>query len=170
EVDSHSPSHCEATTCPYLDPLPHAGEGDFEPPRTPRAPSSRLLVLGVLGGEFMIAAARRSRGGNAMQVCGVDPAHVDMVWPLARGFILAAMRRGLDEYYDEGDIRAFCAGGAAQLWLACAEERVEAAVVSRILVYPKRRVCQIPLIGGRRMREWLPAMQAMIEDHARANG
>jgi len=105
-----------------------------------------------------------------MQVCGVDPAHVDMVWPLARGFILAAMRRGLDEYYDEGDIRAACAGGAAQLWLACAEERVEAAIVSRILVYPKRRVCQIPLIGGRRMREWLPAMQAMIEDHARANG
>ncbi|HZS83824.1 MAG TPA: hypothetical protein VFA50_13195 [Stellaceae bacterium] len=105
-----------------------------------------------------------------MQVCGVHPSHVAMIWPLARGHILAAMRRGYDRFYGEDDVRRDCIEGTAQLWLACGAEGIEAAIVSRILAYPKCKVCQVPLIGGRRMREWLPAMQAMIETYARANG
>ena len=105
-----------------------------------------------------------------MQVCGVHPNHVASMWPLARDFIAAAMRLGYDQFYDETDIRRACIDGTAQLWLACAKDRVEAAVVSRIVTYPKRKVCQVPLIGGRRMRQWFPAMQAMIETYARQNG
>jgi hypothetical protein len=105
-----------------------------------------------------------------VQVCGVHPTHVELIWPLASPHIAAAMRRGYDEFYDEADIRQACIDGSAQLWLACAERSVEAAIVSRIVAYPKRRVCQVPLIGGRRLREWLRPMQEMIEAYARQNG
>jgi len=105
-----------------------------------------------------------------MQVCGVHPAHVAMLWPRIRDFILAAMRLGYDEFYAEDDIRQACLDGAMQLWVACGDTAIEAAIVSRIVRYPKRAVCQVPLIGGRRMRAWLPAMQAMIEAFARENG
>jgi hypothetical protein len=105
-----------------------------------------------------------------MQVCGVHPAHVAALWPQVRGFVRAAMRLGYDEFYDEADIRQACVDGASQLWVACGDAAIEAAVVSRIVRYPKRAICQVPLIGGRRMRLWLPAMQAMIETYARQNG
>jgi hypothetical protein len=105
-----------------------------------------------------------------MQVCGVHPAHVAALWPLVRGFVLSAMRRGYDKFYDEADIRQACIDGASQLWVACGKEAIEAAIVSRIVRYPKRAICQVPLIGGRAMLAWLPAMQAMIEAYARENG
>ena len=105
-----------------------------------------------------------------MQVCGVHPAHVALIWPLIRAFVVSAMRLGYDQFYDEGDIRQACICGSAQLWVACSETAIEAAVVSRIVTYPKRRVCQVPLIGGRRMRAWLVPMQDMIEAYAAENG
>ncbi len=103
-----------------------------------------------------------------MQVCGVHPSHVAALWPQLRDFIRAAMRLGYDEFYGEDDIRDACSGGSMQLWVACGETAIEAAIVSRIVRYPKRSVCQVPLSGGRRMRHWLPAMQAMIEGLAGA--
>src|SRR5882672_11441289 len=105
-----------------------------------------------------------------MQVCGVHPSHVAMLWPQIRAFVLSAMRLGYDEFYGEADIRQACIDGAMQLWVACGDTAIEAAIVSRIVRYPKRAVCQVPLIGGRRMATWLSAMQAMIESYARANG
>jgi hypothetical protein len=108
-------------------------------------------------------------GRKQMQVCGVHPAHVAGIWPQVSGFIVAAMRLGYDQFYGEADIQRACMDGSAQLWVACSDTAIEAAVVSRIVRYPKRSVCQVPLIGGRRMRAWLLPMQTMIEDYARVN-
>jgi hypothetical protein len=105
-----------------------------------------------------------------MEVCRVLPAHVEPLWPLVRDYIRAAMRHGYDEFYAESDIRRDCASGNAQLWVACDAEGIAAALVSRIAAYPKRRICQVPLIGGRDMRRWLEPMQTLIEDFAREHG
>jgi hypothetical protein len=102
-----------------------------------------------------------------MQICRVEPAHVALIWPLVSSFIAAALRRGYGQFYDESDIRDDCISGAAQLWVACGEAAIEAAIVSRIVRYPKRVICQVPLIGGRRMRDWLGPMERALEAFAR---
>jgi len=103
-----------------------------------------------------------------MQVCGVHPSHVGMLWPQIRDFVLSAMRLGYDEFYGRGRYQAglYRRRDAALGGVRRHGHRGGDRLAHRAL--SQARGLPVPLIGGRRMATWLPAMQAMIESYARA--
>jgi hypothetical protein len=59
-----------------------------------------------------------------------------------------------------------------QLWVAWDDDarRVDAAIVTEIINYPRLSECRIWLVGGRRMKTWVDAAHAEIEAFARQHG
>lgn len=59
--------------------------------------------------------------------------------------------------------------GDLQLWCHFGGEKMDAAAVTEIADYPKRRVCMIVLLGGEGLPNWLPYLET-IEAWAKEKG
>ena len=97
------------------------------------------------------------------------PAHViDDVWDEVRPWIAAACVRSRGKF-DENDIRIGLLTGDDQLWIWRTETSY-AIGITRVIVYPKKKVCAIRIVTGRNRKEWeKPAMQT-IESWAKTQG
>ena len=55
------------------------------------------------------------------------------------------------------------------LWVIMEEEKVIAAITTRIIEYPGKRAMAMDWIGGSKMGKWLPIAQETIEKFAKDN-
>ena len=89
---------------------------------------------------------------------------VEPIWPLVEPLIQKAIDRGQGEY-EAGDILAFLLSRDMQLWVS---DDLEAAAVTQIIVYPRRKVCSVLLVGGCGLHQWKNTK--VIETWAAAQG
>lgn len=99
---------------------------------------------------------------------GIQKHLVDEVWDEVRPWIAAACKTSRGKF-DENNIRIGLLEGEDQLWI-WRTETAYAVAITRLINYPKQRVCTIRIVTGRNRSEWqVPAMET-IERWAKANG
>jgi hypothetical protein len=97
------------------------------------------------------------------------PAHrIDDVWDEVRPWIAAACKRSRGKF-DENDIRIGLLLGEDQLWIWRTETSY-AVGITRIVNYPKQRVCTIRIVTGTSATEWQKKAMETIERWAKENG
>ena len=101
------------------------------------------------------------------ELCCVDPAHVEKIWPHVAHLVRRAMERGGMGRF--ADIERDVLGANAYLWVALEQGAVLAAAVTQVTQENGRRLCTIVACGGRERARWL-ALKSALEDFARAEG
>jgi hypothetical protein len=72
--------------------------------------------------------------------------------------------------YEPIDLLRMAMAGQAAIWLCESEDGIDAALVTTLQVYPRRRVLEIMFAGGTNMKAWLKPMIATLDEHARQLG
>lgn len=89
-----------------------------------------------------------------------------LIWPHVREMLQAVAAGGLSEFSAiEDDVL----GGRSLLWIAWADDAIQAALVTELVWRDGVKECCIALCGGHGMAEWLGAYPE-IERHAREEG
>ena len=96
-----------------------------------------------------------------IQVSMVPKQYVDTCWDKVEGYLEKAA------YYTHGrytvdDIRTSITDYDHDLWVAFDEDSIKAAVVTNIVVYPKRKLLCMSFCGGENMKEWLDPVLALL--------
>ena len=98
----------------------------------------------------------------------VPTAVVDVIWNdvsrVLRRSVLTAGGR-----FDLNDVREGIKSGFYDLWVVMEEDRVVAALTTRVVAYPQCKSLALDWIGGSRMREWLPQAQKVMTKFAKEN-
>ena len=98
-------------------------------------------------------------------LCYVDPAQVEKIWPHVAHLIRRAMERGGMGRF--ADVERDVLGANAYLWVAIDEGAVLAAAVTQVTQERDHRLCTIVACGGRDFTRW-GGLIAGLEDYARA--
>ena len=92
-------------------------------------------------------------------ICTAVPREaVDIVWADVSGMLNKAIETSKGKYHID-DIYEDLTKGYYNLWLVIdseKDEKVVAAITTRIIEYPNRKAMAMDWVGGRRMTEWLP--------------
>lgn len=94
---------------------------------------------------------------------------IDAIWPL----VLPWLERSLavaPPWWRADDLKARCLSGDYILWLILLGNAPCGVALSELEQYPSALVCNVPWIGGRGMKAWLPTLQDLIERWARDAG
>src|ERR1051325_9459337 len=100
-------------------------------------------------------------------LCCVDPAQVEKIWPHVAHLIRRAMARGGMGRF--ADVERDVLGANAYLWLAIESGTVLAAAVTQVTQEQDQRLCTIVACGGRDWRRWGALIEG-LESYARAEG
>lgn len=103
---------------------------------------------------------------NPGLVC-VDPRRVREIWPHAAALLRSALRRTTLNALE--DVEADILSGRSLLWLAWADEGIQAAATTVLINSEAGKVCVITACGGAGMKRWLPLLDG-IEAYARDEG
>ena len=94
-------------------------------------------------------------------ICTAVPREaVDIVWADVSGMLNKAIETSEGKYHID-DIYEDLTKGYYNLWLVIdnkRDEKVIAAITTRIIEYPNRKAMAMDWVGGRRMAEWLPTV------------
>lgn len=106
---------------------------------------------------------------DLLTITAVPHVAVDIVWPdvapmLERAVATAGGRYSIESVYEE------IASGQLALWLVLDDARPIAALTTRVLDFPCKRVLSVDWIAGSRMAEWLPLTNAVFRDYAKSYG
>ena len=92
-------------------------------------------------------------------ICTAVPREaVDIVWADVSGMLNKAIETSEGKYHID-DIYEDLTKGYYNLWLVIdnkKDEKVIAAITTRIIEYPSRKAMAMDWVGGKRMAEWLP--------------
>lgn len=99
---------------------------------------------------------------------GIAAHLVDEVWEDVRPWIEAACATSRGKF-DANDIRIGLLERNDQLWI-WRTETAFAVGVTRILIYPKQKVCSIRIATGRNRHEWQKACVQQLEAWAKSQG
>lgn len=94
-------------------------------------------------------------------LAGVLSSDVDNAW----GEVAPMLQRALDKSqhdYDLDYVYNSIVCRDMQLWVWIEAGKIEAAAVTQIIDHPLKRICAMPLIGGRFMRHWLGSEDQFI--------
>ena len=99
-------------------------------------------------------------------ICTAVPREaIDIVWGDVSSMLNKAIETSGGKYHID-DIYQHLTEGYYNLWLIIdesKEEKVIAAITTRIIQYPSKKAMAMDWIGGKRMMEWLPiAMERLI--------
>ena len=90
---------------------------------------------------------------------------VDIVWADASRLLNMAIQTSKGKYHID-DIYNDLTKGYYDLWLIIddkSDDKVIAAITTRLIQYPNRKAMAMDWVGGKRMKEWLPiAMKTLI--------
>lgn len=100
---------------------------------------------------------------------GIPAGRVASVWPAVAPMLARALDHGQGDYGLD-DIRALLLDRSCQLWAWIEDGAIAACCVTTIIVYPRRKVCGLMLVGGKGLARWLDAAQPVIAAWARAQG
>ena len=90
-------------------------------------------------------------------------------WPALGGFVNKAARR-YDADYDLDDMREAIFDGDAALFGVFVDMVPVAAIVTSEIIYPKRRIMLIELVGGNNMRLWFDEAVNNLTEYALSAG
>lgn len=93
---------------------------------------------------------------------------VPHIWPKCEPHIKRALDRTCGGAYLPVDILIAVLKGEMRLWVSAVGTECEAAMVTRIVDYPRKRTCNVFLIGGRNMSGWAEEFSQKVEAHARS--
>ena len=99
-------------------------------------------------------------------ICTAVPREaIDIVWPDVINMLNKAVETSKGKYHIN-DIYEDITKGFYNLWLIIddkGEDKVVAALTTRLIKYPNRSAMAMDWVGGKRMAEWLPiAMEKLI--------
>lgn len=98
---------------------------------------------------------------------GLSAARMDEWWGEFLPFVERALAEGMGEW-NADDIRAAIKLNEMQAWGAY-DGSIVAGMVTQIINYPRKRVCDLLLASGERMADWLPAL-AYVKAWAKQEG
>ena len=90
-------------------------------------------------------------------------------WPTLGGFVNKAARRYRKDYHLD-DMRQAIFDGDAALFGVFVNSAPMAAIVTSEMIYPKRDIMMIELVGGSEMRLWFDDAIDQLTDFAQAGG
>jgi hypothetical protein len=90
------------------------------------------------------------------------------LWPkLGPMLAKATSRTGC---HTPADVLQLAMQGQVGIWVCEVDGVAVAALVTKVEQYPRKRVLEIMLAGGSRMRQWIAEAVAVLDQHARAAG
>ena len=106
-------------------------------------------------------------------ICTAVPREaVDIVWGDVSGLLNKAIETSKGKYHID-DIYRHINDGYYNLWLIIDDkenEKVVAAITTRLIEYPSKRALAMDWIGGKRMYEWLPIAMEKLSSFAKDCG
>lgn len=75
-----------------------------------------------------------------------------------------------NDCYEPIDLLMLAFTGQAGIWLCEVDGDIQAAFVTWVKDYPRRRVLEIVAGGGGRMKDWIKPLKAALDNHARTSG
>jgi hypothetical protein len=79
----------------------------------------------------------------------------------------ATVRNGC---YEPIDLLQMAMAGQAGIWVCEVDGFIEAAVVTKVTVFPRRRILEMMAAGGSGMKHWIEPLRAAMRQHARDLG
>ena len=89
-------------------------------------------------------------------------------WPQIEAHLRRATER--TGCYEPIDLLRMAFAGAVGIWLCEGRKGIEAAVVTEVKQYPRKRILDVLFAGGGNMAEWMPELRVAIDKHAREMG
>jgi hypothetical protein len=68
------------------------------------------------------------------------------------------------------DVLRFTMMGQVCIWVCEVDGKIAAVIVTEVKQYPRKRILEILLCGGSRMRDWIKTAVAVIDQHAQECG
>ncbi len=106
-------------------------------------------------------------------ICTAVPREaIDIVWPDVINMLNKAVETSKGKYHIN-DIYEDLTKGFYNLWLIIddkGEDKVVAALTTRLIKYPNRSAMAMDWVGGKRMAEWLPIAMEKLSSFAKDCG
>ena len=102
------------------------------------------------------------QAGQNCDIIIVHPDLIDSIWPNVEPHLERIGPHSEGELTPE-DFRTHLESAEMQLWLAIHDKVVLAAMITQIIVYPRKRTVRIIAIGGDDMKRWLHYLP-LVED------
>tara|TARA_B100000242_G_C42989768_1_gene459455 strand:- start:348 stop:776 length:429 start_codon:yes stop_codon:yes gene_type:complete len=106
-------------------------------------------------------------------ICTAVPREaIDIVWPDVINMLNKAVETSKGKYHIN-DIYEDLTKGFYNLWLIIddkGEDKVVAALTTRLIKYPNRSAMAMDWVGGKRMAEWLPIAMEKLSNFAKDCG
>jgi len=104
---------------------------------------------------------------SEVKITGIPSKDIDTYWSAVEPLLKKATDRGTDylivDLYEQID------NGTMQLWVAFDDKEILAACTTKIITYPRLRVCGLTHIGGKGMRDWL-RFEPIVSEWAKEHG
>lgn len=103
---------------------------------------------------------------------GIPAERVDAIWPEVSRYLQQALdRTGTSADYGVEDIYKGLKARDYQCWIVVESGDIISAGITQIVIYPKRKILTIPLVGSRKgtLQSWLPYLET-LKDYGRAYG
>jgi hypothetical protein len=68
--------------------------------------------------------------------------------------------------YEPIDLLMMAANGKAGLWLCKHGDEIDAALVTQVVIYPRRRILEVIFGGGNNLKRWVETAVEAIDQHA----
>ncbi len=108
-------------------------------------------------------------GTTSVSFLGVPPQDLGRAWPHVKEFIeLALARTAMGALFAEKDIYNQVLQQEMQLWVVLVGGEMLGAFTTQVIIYPKARVLDIPLLGGERYEEWEVSVAETVKGLARS--
>lgn len=103
-------------------------------------------------------------GGVRLELFGVEPVMIDRLWPDLLPFLEPAIERCRGLYLPE-DVKTFCVDTKMQLWAVVRDDAIAGALVTEVVIYPRRKCLWIAFAGGAGVQD-CPEITDILADWA----
>ena len=86
---------------------------------------------------------------------------VPTVWESVAPLLQKAVDKGQHDYSLE-DIKSCLLNRDMQLWVWVEENKIIACCITSVVIYPQRKICQLPYIAGAGLKQWLQHEDTII--------
>lgn len=103
-----------------------------------------------------------------MMISAVPKELLNTVW----GDVVRVMTKSVETSngkYHMDDLYHRIHNGLYVLWVVMEEDKMIAAITTRIIEYPGKRAMAMDWIGGSKMSKWLPMLQETLQQFAKEN-
>jgi hypothetical protein len=104
-----------------------------------------------------------------IEVSMVPTQYVDTCWKRIEPFMEGAAKYTYGRYTSD-DIYNCVEDGSHELWVAYEGNEFKGAVVTNIIVYPKRKLLAMAFCGGYNLKTWKEPMLALLQRYAKDMG